>query len=78
MYVYENHLGGLYFSDTELDHHDLYCEQCGDSDWYAGEVYTLGQLEDLLNEYQFTEEYNRGLIQRWKNIMEEIEDETDI
>lgn len=33
MYIYENHLGGLYASDYALDDDDLYCEQCGNSDW---------------------------------------------
>ena len=36
-YVYSSHLGGLYCSDEELDWDDLYCEQCGDSDWFIGE-----------------------------------------
>ena len=37
MFVYENHLGGLYCTDYEKDWDDLYCEQCGDSDWFVGE-----------------------------------------
>ena len=36
MYIYESHLGGLYTSDEYLDYDDLYCEQCGDSDWLIG------------------------------------------
>ena len=36
MFVYENHLGGLYCTDYEQDWDDLYCEQCGDSDDYIG------------------------------------------
>ena len=33
MYIYECHMGGLYTSDEPLDYEDLYCEECGDSDW---------------------------------------------
>ena len=36
MYIYESHLGGLYTSNEYLDYDDLYCEQCGDSDWLIG------------------------------------------
>ena len=36
MYIYESHMGGLYTSDEPLDYEDLYCEECGDSDWLIG------------------------------------------
>lgn len=36
MYIYESHMDGLYVSYDELDYEDLYCEQCGDSDWLIG------------------------------------------
>lgn len=36
VYVYENHLGGLYTSDDYIPSNELYCEQCGDSDWCLG------------------------------------------
>ena len=36
MYIYELHLGNLYTSIYELDYDELYCEQCGDSDWLIG------------------------------------------
>lgn len=36
IYVYESHLGGYYTSDVLLDSDELYCEQCGDSDWCCG------------------------------------------
>ena len=35
-YYYENHMGGWYTSEYELDYDDLYCEECGDSDWELG------------------------------------------
>lgn len=36
MYIYQGHMGSLYTSYYELDYDDLYCEQCGDSDWLIG------------------------------------------
>lgn len=36
VYVYESHLGGLYTSDNYIPSDELYCEQCGDSDYEIG------------------------------------------
>ncbi len=37
VYFYENHLGGgIYTSDEPINYEDLYCEECGDSDWEIG------------------------------------------
>lgn len=35
-YLYEGHMGGMYTSDESLLYEDIYCEQCGDSDWEIG------------------------------------------
>lgn len=35
-YVYESHLSGYYTSDDYISSYNLYCEQCGDSDWCLG------------------------------------------
>ena len=51
MYIYESHLGGLYTSDEYLDYDDLYCEQCGDSDWLIGYAATRKEAWDLLTDY---------------------------
>ena len=50
MYIYESHLGGLYTSDTLLDYEDLYCEQCGDSDWLIGYATTKAKAWELLKD----------------------------
>jgi len=47
-YYYENHLGGYYSSEEELDYEDLYCETCCDSDWPLGYYETE---EEFLKEY---------------------------
>lgn len=48
VWVYESHLGGLYTYDNPLPVEDLYCEECGDSDWNLGE---FGTLPDFLRYY---------------------------
>lgn len=36
-YYYEDHLYGTIYTDDEIiDERDLYCEQCGDSDYFIG------------------------------------------
>lgn len=50
MFIYENHLGGLYASDDILDIDELYCEECGDSDWLIGEANTRAEAWELLKE----------------------------
>lgn len=50
MYIYQEHLGGLYTSDEYLDCDDLYCEQCGDSDWLIGYATTRAEAWELLRD----------------------------
>jgi len=56
--IYENHLdGGLYTSDTELSWEQLYCEQCGDSDWPIGEANNRKEARELLEDSDYVPEY---------------------
>ncbi len=48
VYVYESHLGGLYTSDDYVPYDELYCEQCGDSDYEIG---VFDTFEDFLKSY---------------------------
>lgn len=50
MYIYEGHMGGLYTSDEPLDYEDLYCEECGDSDWLVGYATTREDAWNLLKD----------------------------
>ena len=50
MYIYENHMGGLYVSEEPLENEDLYCEQCGDSDFLIGYADTKEEAWNLLRE----------------------------
>lgn len=48
MYFYESHLSGvIYTTDYEKDFDELYCEECGDSDWYIGE---FDSWEDFISQ----------------------------
>ena len=51
MYIYESHLGGIYVVKEKLDYNFLYCEQCGDSDWYIGKANTLEEFENQIRAY---------------------------
>ena len=54
MYLYENHMGGIYTSEEIIDYNDLYCEECGDSDRFIGKVEeddSIEQVFDLVNDY---------------------------
>lgn len=50
MEVYENHLGGIYFNEWVFSLDDLYCEQCGDSDWHLGHADTWEEVMELITE----------------------------
>lgn len=51
MYIYENHMGGLYTTEEPLDYEDLYCEQCGDSDSLIGFAKTRKEAWSLLKDH---------------------------
>ena len=41
VWIYELHMSGLAAYSYPIPDEDLYCEQCGDSDWELGEFETL-------------------------------------
>lgn len=43
-------MGGLYTSDDLLGYDELYCEQCGDSDWLIGYAETKEEAWRLLKD----------------------------
>ena len=49
-YIYQGHMGGLYCTDESQDWDDLYCEQCGDSDWELGYADSLEKAWELLKD----------------------------
>lgn len=50
MYIYENHLGGLYAADELIDDEQLYCEECGDSDTLVRYAETREEAWELLKD----------------------------
>lgn len=50
MYLYQSHLGGYYLDEFYRDANELYCEECGDSDfcegWFESAVDALIYLAD--------------------------------
>ena len=51
MWIYENHLGGLFASEDEIPFDKLFCETCGDSDYCLGNFTTAKEfIESFANE----------------------------
>lgn len=78
MEVYENHMGGIYFDDDVLSFDDLYCEQCGDSDWHLGHADTWDDVLEMLkwessdnetNEYKYCQDYMDELKRKFEVYM---------
>ena len=67
LYIYESHLGELYTSTSELNDDTLYCECCGDYDWYIGCASTRAEAMALLEDLCYTIEYITGFVEeRWE------------
>lgn len=49
-YLYESHLGSLYISDDYIDDDELYCEECGDSDWLLGQFNSIEEFWNLIED----------------------------
>ena len=62
MYIYEGHMGGFYSSDEPKDNNELYCEECGNSDWLYG--YFEEDLSGLLKfiRYMSFDDYDLSYI----------------
>lgn len=52
MYIYENHMGGLYSSKEIIK--NTYCSSCGDSDQLIGNAKTRKEAWNLLKSYTDT------------------------
>lgn len=50
MYIYENHMGGLYASEELIEYYQLYCETCGDSDYLIGSASTREEAWGLIKD----------------------------
>lgn len=62
MWFYESHLGGLYWSNKQLDSYTLYCETCNDVDKEIGEFDTPQEFLDSAYWLDYDVEYICDLI----------------
>jgi len=83
-YLYESHLGGIYYTSRKLSHKQLYCEQCGDSDWLIGPFETIKELWSLIKDSCDIDgcgglplQYLYPLIVEWFNLPDVVEYEND-
>lgn len=65
MYIYENHMGGLFVSDQELSDEECYCETCGDCDWFIGEASTKDEFLNLVKDENGNIMYSKEYIQNF-------------
>ena len=49
-YIYESHLGGIYFDDRNKSASERYCETCGDYDRCLGKVETLRDCWEVVKD----------------------------
>ncbi|MCQ2749039.1 MAG: hypothetical protein MJ246_03375 [Clostridia bacterium] len=68
MYFYENHLGGIYYSNEDLDWDMLYCEEFGDSDWLIGYFETADEAKEYLID---PEEMDEKTIEYYTSVIDE-------
>jgi len=63
MFIYENHMGGLFTSDEYLE--DTYCETCGDSDSLIGEVNSKEDFLEMWKGYYFADCYSPDYVEEF-------------
>lgn len=49
LYLYESHMGGLYWSENNYSYDELYCDTCGDADMQIGSAETYRDVVSLLD-----------------------------
>lgn len=68
MYIYGSHLGGLYATDEERSKESLYCEMCGDWDWFYGQAETREEAWDLLKDCLRDHDYIQKFLDKtWRH-----------
>lgn len=77
VYIYENHLGGLYVETEEIDYDNLYCEQCGDSDsllFESNDIYEIAEFlkdkTDIFNTGGYRYEHTLDIMKQCHAILE--------
>lgn len=65
-YLYEGHMGCYYWTQEEREYEDLYCETCGDCDFFLGTFETVEELKELIRDGHFAEEYVEEILQEFR------------
>lgn len=50
LYLYESHMGGLYWSENDYSYDALYCDTCSDSDTKLGCAPSYEEASNLVRE----------------------------
>lgn len=67
MWIYQSHMGGLYVEDEHLGFKDLYCEECGDSDWEIGFAESKEAAKKLLKDTDYYDLYGKEYCENFLN-----------
>lgn len=59
MYIYQNHMGGLYTDERELTDDQLFCDVCFASDELLGEANSADGARRVLNDTEIYDLYGR-------------------
>lgn len=57
-YLYEGHLGGVYWTDREQSFEETYCDECGDSDWLLGSAKNKEEALKLIDDWAHPDRYS--------------------
>ena len=79
VYIYSDHLFGLlYVLDSPQDDDDLYCDECGDSDWLELHTDSIWEVKEWLRSQldvfglgDYGEDYLKEVLKKCENILGE-------
>ena len=74
LHAYESHLTGVYFTE-EYDETCLEtCEQCGDSDWYVGEISSEDDIREFMIEEGYRDYYIEEIVEEYYKERERLDE----
>ena len=73
-YVYASHMGGLYTTEEEQSHEDLYCDTCADSDQFVGQISNKQDVADFFAglEDWYDKDYVKKLQAEWEDYFSDL------
>lgn len=67
IYIYESHLGGLYYSKKKIPFLFRYCATCGDWDCLICSIEDANQAYKYLKKLKYDKKYIKNFIKELKN-----------